>query len=99
MTAPSRRVQRAAHRLADQQRNRLAELPSSRLLIATVATVTTGTASDGGAVVTVTYRGEAVQVAAYITPHVPIAGDRCVCALVDDQLIILGRLGGFPPEQ
>lgn len=99
MTEPSRRVQRAARRLADQQTARVADVPSTRLLIASVATVTAAAGTDGGAVVTVRWRGDEVTAAAYLTSQAPVVDMRCLCALVDNQLIILGRLGGFPPEQ
>lgn len=95
----SRQVRRAAHRLADRQTARYAEVPNGRDMIATVTSVTTGAATDGGAVVTVTYRGEELTVAAYITSHTPVAGERSLLRSVDNQLILIGRLGGFPPEQ
>jgi|SRR3954462_4086396 hypothetical protein len=95
----SRHVLRVAHRLADRQTARYAEVPGGRDMIATVTTVTPGAATDGGAVVTVTYRGDELPVAAYLTAQVPVVDQRALLRLVDNQLILIGRLGGFPPEQ
>lgn len=92
----SHQLYRAAARLAER---RAVRLPEGRDMVATVSTVVLNAASDGGAIVTVTYRGEELTVAAYVTPHVPVVGQRSYLRLVDNQLILIGRLGGFPPEQ
>jgi hypothetical protein len=98
MTAPSRRVQRAAHRLADQQRARIDELPAPQI-ITTVTAVTPGGAIGGGALVTVRYRGAATVVEGYLASYTPVVGDRVAGVFIDSQLILLGRIAGQPPEQ
>ena len=92
----SRRVQAAALRLADQQSARLADIPASRLLRATVETVTPGAASDGNATVTVLWRGEELPVADYPDSYTPVAGHRVLCAVDDLQLSILHHSIGTP---
>jgi hypothetical protein len=92
----SARVRAAALRLADQQSSRFAEVPSARLLRATVTTVTAGGASDGNALVYVTWRGAEGPVADYPDSYTPVVGHRVLCALVDDQLSILHHSIGTP---
>jgi hypothetical protein len=84
-----RELVRAARRLADQQSERIADVPGARLLRATVATVTAGGADDGNASVEVTWRGANYLVADYPDSYTPIVGHRVLCAIVDSQLSIL----------
>jgi hypothetical protein len=88
---------RWARKLADQQSARLANVPSSRLLRATVTTVTPGGAGDGNAKVSVTWRGEVLEVADYPDSYTPVNGHRVLCALVDSQLSILHHSVGVTP--
>lgn len=96
MTVPSRGVAQAARRFADRGSTQLRDIPSARLFRATVTTVTPGGASDGNALVAVTWRGEENTVADYPDSYTPVVGHRVLCALVDDQLSILHRSIGSP---
>ena len=99
MADVSREIQRAAHRRADQQRERIEDIPVLRGMNATVSTVTLGAGTDGGAVVTVTSRGGEITVACYGRPHIPSVGDRVTVLYIDGQPQIVALNGGFPPEQ
>lgn len=99
MTEPSRQIQRRAHRRADQQAARIADIPVLRGMNATVSSVTLGAGTDGGAVVTVSYRGADITIACYGRPHIPSVGDRVTVIYIDDQPQIVALNGGFPPEQ
>jgi hypothetical protein len=92
----SRRLTQAAFRFADRNSERLAALPATRQILATVSTVTPDAAADGNALVTVTWRGGDYECAGYANSYTPVAGDRVLCALVDDQLIVAFRLVGYP---
>ena len=93
----SREVARAARRFADRGSARLADIPAARLLKATVASVTPGAASDGNALVTVSWRGGEYEVADYPDTYTPGVGDRVRCALDgDNELAILHRCIGYP---
>lgn len=87
-----RNVRRAAFRLADQQAARLAELPSLRAVIATVATVTAGASPGGNALVTVIWRGVELTAAGYLASYTPAVGDRVECHLIDNQLIVVDTI-------
>lgn len=91
----SRRLQQEAHRLADQQSDRLREtLPSK--FFATVSTVSAGQASDGNALVAVTRLGQEVTVAGYYSSYTPVVGHRVVCHVIDDQIVVANRVVGHP---
>ena len=92
----SRQVIRAARRNADQQTARLAEIPSVRMLRATVASVAPGGAGDGNAKVWVTWRGEVLE-ATYGAHYTPVVGHRVLCVIVDNQLEIVQRTVGATP--
>lgn len=93
----TRQVARAARRFADRQSARLASVPATRLLKATVSSVTLGAASDGNALVAVSWRGGEYQVADYPDSYTPVVGDRVRCALDgDNELCILHRCIGYP---
>jgi hypothetical protein len=72
--------------------------PSAWIEPAVIATVTAGAAADGSALVTVTWRGTAVQ-AAYLASYAPTAG-HVVAVVVQPPggLLILGRVIGTPPS-
>lgn len=80
----SRELDRAARQWADSTTARIADVPASRELIATVATV--------GASVTVTWRGVSLLAAAVCASYTPAPGDRVLCVVVDDQLIVRDQL-------
>jgi len=88
----SRALQQAAHRLADRQTARLAELPTLRAIVADVATVTPGASPGGNALVTVVWRGAELTATAYHASYTPAPGDRVECHLIDDQLIVVDTL-------
>ena len=94
----SRALQQAARRFADGQSDRLAAVPSARLILATVANVIPGNSEDGNATVSVTWRGEDLEVSSYGSTYTPAVGHRVLCALVESQLIIFDRQIGFPVD-
>lgn len=85
-----------ARLLADQQVEKLQAAPGSKHFRATVTTVTAGAASDGNALVKVTYRGTEMPVADYPDSYSPVVNDRVLCVSVDGQPSILHRGIGFP---
>ncbi|WP_100499690.1 hypothetical protein [Geodermatophilus chilensis] len=91
----SRRVQAAAHRLADAQSDRLADRPTTRFR-AVVASVTAGAARDGNAVVKIRWRGQELTVNGYADNYTPAAGHRVVCDYLDNQITIAYRTIGAP---
>lgn len=95
----SPRASQAARRLADQQSDRLAELPATRLFRSTVTTVTAGAAVDGSAVIAITWHGQECTVADYPDSYAPASGDRVMCALVDGGLSVLHHCIGTPSSE
>lgn len=91
-----RQLRRAAHRAADQQSAAVARVPASRRVLATVASVTAGAASDGLSVITVTWRNGTVTAAGYDRDKTFTVGQRVVCDLIDNQLIVDFAVGGAP---
>lgn len=87
----SREIARAAGRLADQQSDRLADVPTTRAVIATVTTVTAGAAPGGNALVKVTWRGQELTAASYLASYTPSVGQRVLCLLIDNQLIVVDK--------
>ena len=104
MTAPAsleelrRRLRDAAHHAADQQTARVARVQAvaSQRVIATVATITAGAASDGLAVIAVTWRNGTVTAAGYDKTKTFAVGDRVMCDLIDGQLLVDFPIGGTP---
>lgn len=94
----TRALHQAARRFADGQSDRLAAVPTARLILATVANVIPGNSEDGNATVTVTWRGEDIDVSSYGSTYTPAVGHRVLCAYVDSQLIVIDRQIGFPLE-
>lgn len=65
---------------------------------ATVASVSAGAAADGNALVTLTWRGQAVA-APYLSSYTPTAGHTvAVLYLQPGGLLIMGRIIGTPPS-
>lgn len=92
---PSRVLAQAARRFADGHSDRWAEIPRDRLLILSVTAVNPTGSPGGNAVITLTWRGRDVQAADYCASYTtPTVGDRVICVLVSDQLVVLDRLAG-----
>lgn len=97
MTAPQRRMHRAARRVADQNKSLLDRaLALVGLGLGSVSSVTAGGAADGNALVQVSYRGSSNAAAGYLNTYTPVANDWVLFVRVDDQLIVLGRVIGRP---
>lgn len=92
----NRELATAARRFMDSLSERLTDLPTSRLFRATVTTVVPGGASDGNALVKVSWRGNELTVADYGAHYTPVEGHRVVCALFDDQITVIQRSIGQP---
>jgi hypothetical protein len=78
---------RVALQVADAESARLSDLPISRAVILTVATVSP---------TTVSWRGKNVPIAGKNANYTPVVGHRVKCALVDGQLLIEYRIDGQP---
>lgn len=96
MTVPARDLARAARRFADQTTGRLADIPDTRQILATVSAITPGAAQAGFNLVTVTWRGQEVLTSGYAAGSTLAVGNRVVCDYVDGQLIIAYRVVGVP---
>lgn len=81
---PGRELERAARRMADQQMDRVAELPDGQDLILAVTVASPLTVSWDGEDYTVARR-----CASYASPAI---GDRVWCRLVQHQLIAVDKL-------
>lgn len=92
----SRQVAAAARRVADLNSARLRDAAGGGLHRATVTTVIPGGASDGNALVSVTWRGTELAVAGYPDSYTPVVGHRVLIAIADDQLEIFHRSVGSP---
>jgi len=94
----SRELQRAAFALADQHATNVADaVGAGKSVVATVTTATANGAASGTAyLVKVTRRGVETTAAGYLAAYTPTVNDRVLCAYVDNQLFILGRLVGQP---
>ena len=77
----SREVDRAARQWADAQAAQVAAVPSLRGFAATIATTSP---------VTVTWKGSTYTATRVLPSYTPGVGDRVLCLLVDDQLVVLG---------
>ena len=93
---PPRALASAARRHADRTSDRIAAIPASRMVVASVAAVTAGAAGDGNALVTVTYDGATVTAAGYAASYTPVVGHRVLCAIPDRQVIVVCRVIGYP---
>lgn len=85
MTDLSRELAQAARRDADEQSARLAEIPRSRFVNVTVASLSP---------TKVTWRGASVPISGKNFDYTPVVGHRVLCGMDDsDQLVIICRLG------
>jgi hypothetical protein len=78
----SREVDRAARQWADAQAAQVAAIPSLRGFAATVSAISPA--------VKVTWRGADYTATRVLPSYTPGIGDRVLCLLVDDQLVIVG---------
>lgn len=92
----SRDVAFMAHRVADHLTDRIADAARPGQRVATVTTVTAGGASDGNALVKVTYRGTEFQVQGYNSAYTPAVGHRVVCDVIDAQWFVSYHFVGLP---
>jgi len=83
--------QRFAQQQIDAAARSVPEDPS-----AVVTAVQAGAATDGLALVTVTYLGAKMQFR-YLTSYTPVVGHQVVLGRTGGDWYIKGRLGGFPP--
>jgi hypothetical protein len=87
----SRQLEQAARAFADSNKARITAIPTDRDFFADVQTVTAGAGPGGNALVTVSYRGTTLTAASYNAAYTPVVGDRVLCGLIADQLIVKGR--------
>jgi hypothetical protein len=73
----------------------MADVPTQQFW-ATVQSVTPGAASDGNALVTVSWRGTQLPVNAYAASYTPVVGHRVKCDYIDGQVSIAYRGIGQP---
>jgi hypothetical protein len=92
----SRELDAAVRSFADENSARLQAIPSTRQIVATIATVTAGAARDGNSLVTVTWRGRTFPVNGYNRTYTPVVGHRVICDYIDDQLFISSAPVGTP---
>jgi hypothetical protein len=71
------------------------DVPTCRTEPATVLTVTAGAASDGNALVTVSWRGVSIAVP-YVASYTPTVGHVVQLLIQGPQKIIWGRVYGMP---
>ena len=76
-----REVDRAARQWADAQTAQLASIPSLRGFAATISATSP---------VTVTWKGADYQATRVLPSYTPGIGDRVLCLLVDDQIVVVG---------
>lgn len=77
-----REVDRSARQWADAQQAQISAVPSLRGFAATIAATSPS--------VTVTWRGAVYTATRVLPSYTPGVGDRVLCLLVDDQLVVLG---------
>jgi hypothetical protein len=94
MTSP--KLGALVRRFADQQQQHIAAGPADRRIVAQIATVTAGGASDGNALVTVTWRGQTLTANGYNRSYAPVVGHMVVCDLIGGQLLIAYSPVGAP---
>lgn len=88
----SRELARASRRFADQNTDRIAELPQGKPFMATVTDVVEGVSPGGWALITVSWRGETYRANGYADNYTPVVGHRVRCELVDNQLLVNYRI-------
>lgn len=79
----SRELDRAARQWADQQTDRLSEVPSVRAVYVSITSITGGVFFEWR---TGTYQAAAVNVA-----YTPAVGDRVLVLMIDNQPSIVGK--------
>lgn len=89
-------LESVVRRFADANSAALQAVPDTRQIVATIAAVTAGGASDGNALVTVTWRGRTLPVNGYNRTYTPVVGHRVVCDYIDSQLFISYSPVGAP---
>lgn len=67
----------------------------SRVTPATITSVTAGGASDGNALVVISWRGASISVP-YVSTYTPVVSHVVAVAKTGPQLLILGRIVGTP---
>lgn len=92
----SRELDAAVRAFADAGTASLAEVASTKQIVATITTVTAAAAKDGNALVTVTWRGREFPVNGYNRTYTPVVGHRVVCDYIDSQLFIAYSPVGNP---
>ena len=92
----NREFDAAVRAFADANTAALDDIPATRQIVATIATVTAGGAKDGNALVTVTWRGRTFPVNGYNRTYTPVVGHRVVCDYIDSQLWIAYSPVGAP---
>lgn len=97
MTTPHPRLAQAVRRFADHNSQRIAEAASTPVVFfGTVTSVTAGGASDGNALVKVTWFGKQVTANGYVNTYTPVANDRVLCAYDGQQIVVVGKVIGRP---
>lgn len=91
-----RRLRAKAHRDADRQTQRFAEAVGTQRVIATVAAITVGGASDGNDLLSVSWRGGTVLAAGWNLGEAFAVGQTVVCDLIDGSLLVDYPIGGQP---
>lgn len=91
----SREVDRVMRQFADQQTRKFQAIPDDGYFQAKVTTITAGAATDGNALVKVTYRGTEFPVI-YPDTYTPVANDRVLCLSVNRVPRIVQREIGHP---
>lgn len=79
----SRQLNGAARAFADAGSARLGEVPSVRAVVLSVTSTTGG--------LSLSWRGATVQ-ASRCAAYTPTVGDRVLCLVVDDQVVVLDRI-------
>lgn len=85
----NRALASAVNRLADQNSDRLADIPAARLFRATVVAVAAGASPGGNALLTLRWRGQEITASDYGAHYTPAVGQRVTCALFEDQVSVI----------
>lgn len=96
MTAPSRRLESAARRLADQNSAKVAAAALPAKFLAVLDHIDVGAGQKGFDVVWVAYRGGLIKVAGWNVAQTFSPGDRVMCCMYRDQVIVEYAVAGQP---